>query len=134
MIAALLSFVGISRAQAILLALGLAAGIASLGVGFVWGNAHATAAAMKLANEAADARVAALDQSYKSLIGDYTAKQRAATDAIARLAERLAAERSKSARAASQAKETLAHVQDASLDRPVPVAVLDLLRAQPARN
>jgi len=134
MIASLLSFIGLSRAQGIVLALGLAASLASLGAGFVWGDAHATRAAIRIANENADTRVAALDASYKAMIGDYTTKQRAATDAIARLAEQLEAERGRSARAASQAKETLAHVQDASLDRPVPVAVLDLLRAQPARN
>lgn len=130
----LLGFFGLSRIQAIALVLGLAASLACLGVGYVWGTAHATRAAMEIADKAANARVAALDKSYQAIITDYVARQRAATDTIARLSAELETERGKSAAAASKAKEKLSHVADASLDRPVPAAVLDLLREQPARH
>lgn len=87
MIASLLSFVGLSArtSSSWHSALPPASQVSAL----AWGNAHATAAAMKIANDTANARVAALDESDKALIGDYTTKQRAATDAIARLAGQL---------------------------------------------
>lgn len=112
----------------------LAMSLAALGAGYVWGTTSATRKAMEIANQQANERVAALDRSYKTIIKHYDTRLKDANQFADHLSQELRAQKAKSAADAKAAKEKLSNVIDASLDRPVPVDVLAILREQPARH
>ena len=120
------------KALKIGLALLLAAGL--LGGGFVWGDVHATRAALDDAAKDADARVAGLQKNYQAVTQGYLSKLSAQTTRGDGLAAALAEAGSRLAANTAKAKEAIAHAVPPNSACDLSAAAVGVLRAQAARQ
>jgi hypothetical protein len=107
---------------------------ALLGGGFVWGDAHATKAALEATAKDGDARIAALQKNYQAVTSDYLGKLSAENAHGDELAAALAAADSRLAANTAQAKEAIADAVSANSACDLSAAAIGILRRQPARQ
>jgi hypothetical protein len=120
--------------SAVKIGLALLLAAALLGCGFVWGDMHATRAALDAAAKDGDARVAALQKNYQAVTRDYLGKLSAANARGDGLAASLAAANGQLAANTDKAKEAITHAMPPNPSCDLPAAAVGVLRAHPARH
>lgn len=128
------SIIAVLGGNAVKIGLGLLLAAGLLGSGFVWGDAHATRAALDAGAKDADARVAGLQKNYQAVTQGYLSKLSAQTTRGDGLAAALAEADSRLAANTAKAKEAIAHAVPPNSACDLSAAAVDVLRAQAARQ